>query len=65
MNLLPDKAALSSLTVWGGFLFAVGKAAEASGLLSPGLTDAVNAVVLPFSGFLALVGMRRAVAKPS
>jgi hypothetical protein len=59
--MLKDKSVLNSFTFWGGLLVAAATFAEAQGLLTEGAAKSFGDLAISVGGFLALMGVRRAL----
>lgn len=65
MTIFKDKAVVKSWTFWGTFGVAMIEALQRGGLLDPGFASSVANMLQVAFGFLATMGLRRAVAAPA
>ena len=60
--MLTDKSFLTSFTVWGAALLAVGQVLEANGVIVPGTSQSLGTLLQALGSFLGIVGIRRVLA---
>jgi len=62
MTILKDKSVVKSWTFWGALIVSLVEAAKQAGLLDPGFASSLAQIVQTAGGFLAAMGLRRAVS---